>query len=98
MVLTVTVVVVETADVQPLAIVRTVTPPLVERVMLCVVSPVLQSQVKPVPVGAESVTEPPVQKVVGPLAVMVGLARVVTETTVGKEAVEVQPLAMVRTV
>ena len=60
-------------------------------------APVLH--LKPQPVEeAVSITESPWQKVVGPLAAIVGVeGGAVTETTVGVETAEVQALAMVRT-
>ena len=51
------------------------------------------------PAGAVKVTDPPVQKVVGPPALIVGVVGgVLTVTTVAAETEEVQPFAIVWTV
>jgi hypothetical protein len=60
----------ETAEVQPPATVCTVKLPVLETVILWVVSPVFQRL--PEAELEVRVTEPPVQKLVGPLAEMVG--------------------------
>jgi hypothetical protein len=59
--------------------------------MLGVVAPLLQKL--PVALLLVSVTEPPGQKVVGPLAVITGVAGSVFTTTLMLALVELQPLA-----
>jgi hypothetical protein len=86
---TVTTVAGEAVDVQPFAMVRKVMDPLVVRVMLWVVAPVLHKL--PVAVEDVSVTEPPEQNEVGPLGVIVGVGTVFTVTTVGADTALVQP-------
>jgi len=92
---TVTVVGVEEADVQPAAFVTcTEYDPVALTVMLEVVAPVDQRY--EVPALEVSVTLPPVQKVNGPPAVIVGVAGIVlTVTVVAAESAEVQPAAFV---
>lgn len=88
---TVTVAGADTALVQPFASeVCTVKVPELLTVMVCVVAPFDHSQES---AGlAVSVTLPPAQKVVGPPAVMVGVAAGgLTVTVIGLEAAEVQP-------
>ena len=54
----------------------------------------LQTYDKPVPILAFNTTEPPVQKLVEPAAVMVAIGGVLIVTTVAKEVAE-QALALV---
>jgi hypothetical protein len=68
---TVTTVPAEDADVQPPLVTLTVYVPAVETVMDCVVAPL--DQVFPLADDDVNVTEPPVQNVVGPPAVIVGV-------------------------
>ena len=83
---TVTVVAAEVAEHNPVETL-TVYVPEVETVMDDVVAPV--DQVLPVPAEDVNVTEPPVQKEVGPPAVMVGVAGVgFTVTVVAAEVAE----------
>lgn len=81
-------------EVQPLAETVNVYVPLAVTVMDCVTAPV--DQVLPVAEDDVKVTEPPEQKVVGPLAVIVGVAGTgVTVTTVAAEVEEQDPLKTV---
>lgn len=90
--LTVTVVAAETEEHDPLETV-TVYEPLAVTVMDCVVAPV--DQVFPVEAEDVRVTEPPAQKEVGPLAVIVGIAGVGLTVTVVEADVAEQPFASV---
>ena len=90
-----TVTVVEAAaEVQPFAETVSVYVPAVETTIDCVVSVV--DQVFPVAAEEVSVTDPPVQNVNGPLAVMVGVAGIgLTVTTVARDEDEQLPLTTV---
>lgn len=94
---TVTTVATEVADVQLPLVTETVYEPEVVTVIACVVSPVDQT----FPLAAEdvSVTDPPEQNVVGPPAVIVGVAATVpTVTTTGEEVIVGQPATVFETV
>ena len=94
---TVTTVGAETADVQPAATTRSVTLWLEEMVSVVPVPPLLQRF--PLALLEVKTTLPPVQKLVGPPGVMVGVAGTGFEvTTTVFETKEVQPNAMVWTV
>ena len=88
---------VDDKDVQPLAETDTANTPVVVTLIVEVVEPSVQR----LPLGLldNSVTLPPSQKVVGPLAVMEGVAGTgVTVTITGLETLEVQPEATWKTV
>ncbi len=92
--LTVTVVFAEFPEEQPFAITSTVNDPEVETVMDCVVAPF--DQILPVADDEVNTTEPPEQKVVAPLAVIVGtVGKAVTVTLVAAEVAEQKPLLTV---
>ena len=94
---TVTVVPAEVADVQPPLVTATVYVPDVETVIDCVVAPV--DQRFPLADDEVSVTLPPVQKLNGPLAEIVGVVgKAVTVTVVPAEVAEVQPPLVTETV
>lgn len=94
MVLTVTVVAAEGADVHPFTVCVTVKLPAVETVIDCVVAPF--DHKLPVAALEVRVTLPPVQKVVGPLAEIVGAAGSGRISTYWEaEAGEVHPFAVV---
>ena len=90
--LTDTVTAVEAADVQLPLTERTVNVPAVLTFRLLPVVPVLQIRLVPV---ADRVTESPVQKPIGPLAVITGTAGLITETVTAVEAADVQLPEMV---
>jgi hypothetical protein len=94
---TVTVVPAEVAEVQPAVVTATVYVPDVDTVIDCVVAPVDHT----FPLAEEDVntTLPPAQKVVGPPALMVGVAGSgFTVTVVPAEVAEVQPAVVTATV
>jgi len=93
----VTTVAAEIRLVQPDATLRTVNEPEAAVIMLRVVAPVLQ--ILPAVADDCRVTEPPppVQKVVGPLAEIVGVAGNGVTTTVALRVALVHPLAIVLT-
>ena len=91
--LTTTVVLAEVA-LQPAAPTVTENVAAVVTVMLCVVAPLLQ--VLPLPAEDVSTTDPPVQKVKGPPAEMVGVGGLeFTETTLARDVAEQFPLLTV---
>lgn len=82
----------EEVDEQPNELLTvTLNEPETAEVIFWAIEPLLQAYVKPFPLGALRVTEPPSQKVSGPFAVMLAEGVGITLTEVAAEVAE-QPL------